>query len=76
LFTLNDDERFEALLDAYVSLNLDLPPVHAFPKKELKTAHPRIRNPDRIPFAWRPPKTPIGLLDYSKDFEGKINRIT
>lgn len=73
---LNDDERFEALLDAYVSLNLVLPPVYASPKKEPKTAHPSIRNPDRIPFAWRPPKTPNGLWDYSKDFEGIIQRIT
>jgi len=72
-FRLNDDERFEALLDAFVSLNLVLPRVYASPKKELKTAHPSIRNPDRIPFAWRPPKTPNGLWDYSKDFEGIIH---
>jgi len=69
-FRLNDDERFEALLDAFVSLNLVLPPVYASPKKEPKTAHPSIRNPDRIPFAWRPPKAPNGLWDCSKDFEG------
>lgn len=60
-----------ALLDAFVSLKLVLPPVYASPKKEPKTAHPSIRNPDR-----RPSKTPNGLWDYSKDFEGIIQRIT